>query len=180
VGYVHQKTIGGNPTQHMNAPFSVNVVDNIVRVTRPMPNTAPPLTYTSVWPFKGLVDRWQEVEFHVSHLLIWTGATDAGAGNADSPELNGFHIRGFHGVTPETDTTTHYFWTVATNPHPERADAVKVLVEQTASTFNEDKVVIEAQWRNQHRFPGHAQVDIHIDAGPNRARRIVAALTAND
>ncbi len=180
VGYVHQKTIGGNPTQHMNAPFSVNVVDNIVRVTRPMPNTAPPLTYTSVWPFKGLVDRWQEVEFHVSHLLIWTGATDAGAGNADSPELNGFHIRGFHGVTPETDTTTHYFWTVATNPHPERTDAVKVLVEQTASTFNEDKVVIEAQWRNQHRFPGYAQVDIHIDAGPNRARRIVAALTAND
>jgi vanillate O-demethylase monooxygenase subunit len=37
-------------------------------------------------------------------------------------------------------------------------------------------VVLEAQWRNQHRFTQRKQVDIHVDVGPNRARRIVREL----
>jgi len=168
--YVHKSTLASDTDAYARAEMEIVPSPDGVKFTRWMLNCIPPGIYSKAVSFKGRVDRWQEVEFHVSHLLIWTGATDAGAGNPDSPELNGFHIRGFHGVTPETDTSTHHFWTVATNPHPERSDAVKVLVEQTANTFNEDKVVIEAQWRNQHRFPAHPQVDIHIDAGRTTRR----------
>jgi vanillate O-demethylase monooxygenase subunit len=48
--------------------------------------------------------------------------------------------------------------------------------EQTALTFEEDKVVIEAQYANMQRFPGAAQIDIHVDVGPNRARRVIERL----
>ena len=50
-------------------------------------------------------------------------------------------MRGFHGVTPATETTTHYFWTLATNPHPERdaAEVTRLVLDQTAATFQEDK-----------------------------------------
>jgi phenylpropionate dioxygenase-like ring-hydroxylating dioxygenase large terminal subunit len=177
LGYVHVKTIGGNPALHMNARLSVGGSGELVRVVRLMPDSEPPPTYQAAWPFKGRVDRWQEVDFHVSHLRIWTGAMDAGSGRLDDPDRAGFHMRGFHGVTPETATTSHYFWTIATNPHPDRQDVTQLVVAQTAQTFEEDKVVIEAQWRNQRRFPERRQIDIHVDAGPNRARRVVAALS---
>jgi len=176
LGYVHLKTIGGNPKLHMNAKLEVSQDGEVVKVIRLMPASEPPPTYMAAWPFDGLIDRWQEVEFHVSHLLIWTGGMDTGTGRLDDPAREGFHMRGFHGVTPETDSSSHYFWSIATNPHPEKEDVTKLVVDQTAATFEEDKVVIEAQWRNQCRFPVRSQVDIHVDVGPNRARRVVERL----
>lgn len=177
LGYVHVKTIGGNPSVHMNAPIKVSQDGDVVKVVRLMPGSEPPPTYSAAWPFEGRIDRWQEVEFHVSHLLIWTGAMDAGSGSLDDPGREGFHMRGFHGVTPETDTSSHYFWTIATNPHPDKQDVTKLVVDQTAMTFEEDKVIIEAQWNNQLRTPPHRQLDIHVDVGPNRARRVIRELT---
>lgn len=178
VGYVHRKTIGGNPLQHMTAKFTTTVEGEVVRVVRPLPDTTPPPTYTAVWPFKGPVDRWQETEFHVSHIIIWTGAMEPGVCSLDAPERPGLHIRGFHGVTPETVTTSHYFWTVATNPHPDFPGAADKLIRDVSATFDEDKYIIEAQWQNQQRFAGEHKVDIHIDTGPNRARRIIDQLAA--
>lgn len=176
LGYVHVKTIGGNPDLHMNATLKVESEDEMVRVIRLMPESTPPPTYNAAWPFKGKIDRWQEVEFCMSHFRIWTGGMDSGSGSFDDPNRAGFHMRGFHGVTPETATTSHYFWTIATNPHPDKQDVTQLVVEQTAMTFMEDKVVIEAQWQNQLRFPTRLQVDIHVDVGPNRARRLIAGL----
>lgn len=178
LGYVHLKTIGGNPSLHMNAELRVEGKGTDVKVIRLMPDSEPPPTYKAAWPFKTEhVDRWQEIDFQVSHLLIWTGAMDVGSGSFDDPDRQGFHMRGFHGVTPETETTSHYFWTIATNPHPDKDDVTQLVVDQTALTFEEDKVVIEAQWRSQCRFPVRHQIDIHVDVGPNRARRVIERLS---
>jgi vanillate O-demethylase monooxygenase subunit len=179
LGYVHLKTIGGNARIHMNAKLTVEAEGDSVKVVRWMPNSVPPPTYTAAWPFKGNVDRWQEVDFQVSHLTIWTGAMDVGSDQLDNPLREGFHMRGFHGVTPETSTTSHYFWTVATNPHPEMDNVTRTVIEQSAATFDEDKVIIEAQFQNQQRFQGGTTVDIHVDVGPNRARRVIQRLLQN-
>mgnify|MGYP003501516897 CR=1 FL=1 len=66
---------------------------------------------------------------------------------------------------------------MAANSHPDRPDVSELVYQQTALTFEEDKVVIEAQYKNMLRFPGAPQIDIHVDAGPNRARRVVERLT---
>jgi vanillate O-demethylase monooxygenase subunit len=148
-----------------------------VRVLRHMPGSEPPPTYSAAYPFNGLIDRWQEIEFHVSHLLIWTGGTDAGQEPLDDPGRGGFHMRGFHGITPETADTAHYFWTMATNPRKDHELIKRTVIEQTAFTFEEDKLVIEAQYANMRRFGMPPTIDIHVDAGPNRARRIIDRLT---
>jgi vanillate O-demethylase monooxygenase subunit len=176
LGYVHLRTIGGNAKVHMNAAMTVQSDERCVRVIRYMRDSTPPPTYTAAYPFKGTIDRWQEIEFHITHLLIWTGAVDAGSESIESPNRGGFHMRGFHGVTPETETTSHYFWSMATNPVTD-AQAVKdKVIEQTKLTFDEDKVVIEAQYANMVRFGNRPTVDIHVDAGANRARRIIENL----
>jgi vanillate O-demethylase monooxygenase subunit len=176
LGYVHLRTIGGNATVHMNAELKVEAAGDQVRVLRHMRDSAPPPTYTGAWPFKGNIDRWQEVEFNVSHLLIWTGGADVGTADLDDPQRAGFHMRGFHAITPETETTAHYMWTMAANNHPDKPDMLDLVYEQTALTFHEDKEVIEAQYENMKRFPGAPQIDIHVDVGPNRARRIIDRL----
>ncbi|MFP6849660.1 MAG: aromatic ring-hydroxylating dioxygenase subunit alpha [Pseudomonas sp.] len=173
LGYVHLRTIGGNASIHMNAQMKVESTDNVVRVVRHMLNSTPPPTYTAAYPFKGNVDRWQEIEFHVSHLRIWTGAVDVNTEAVEDPERGGFHMRGFHGVTPETETTSHYFWTMATNPIRDPQTTLEKVIEQTVLTFDEDKVVIEAQYQNMCRFGGRPMVDIHVDVGANRARKII-------
>jgi phenylpropionate dioxygenase-like ring-hydroxylating dioxygenase large terminal subunit len=176
LGYVHLKTIGGNPSVHMNADLRVTQEGDSVKVVRLMPGSHPPPTYSQAWPFTGLIDRWQEIEFEVSHINIWTGAMEPGSGSYDDPDRDGFHMRGFHGVTPETEASSHYFWTIATNPHPDKDDVTKLVVDQTALTFDEDKIIIEEQWKNQQRFAVRSQIDIHVDVGPNRARRVIARL----
>jgi phenylpropionate dioxygenase-like ring-hydroxylating dioxygenase large terminal subunit len=176
LGYVHLRTIGGNAKVHMNAELRVEGSGDQVKVLRYMPDSPPPPTYTDAWPFKGNIDRWQEVEFHLSHFRIWTGGAELGTEDMADPNRGGFHMRGLHGVTPETDTTAHYFWTIAANHHPEKSDITDLVYEQTAMTFEEDKVVIEAQYNNMLRFPSAPQIDIHVDVGPNRARRIVDRL----
>ncbi|RZA29761.1 MAG: aromatic ring-hydroxylating dioxygenase subunit alpha [Lysobacteraceae bacterium] len=176
LGYVHLKTIGGNAAVHMNAQLKVEAAGDGVRVLRHMRDSAPPPTYLGAWPFQGHIDRWQEVDFRVSHLLIWTGGADVGTEDLDDPQRGGFHMRGFHAITPETDTTAHYMWTMASNRHPDRPDIAELVYQQTALTFYEDKEVIEAQYQNMLRFPGAPQVDIHVDVGPNRARRVIERL----
>lgn len=176
LGYVHLKTIGGNAAVHMNAQLKVEASGDQVRVLRHMPDSAPPPTYLGAWPFKGHIDRWQEVEFNVSHLLIWTGGADVGTEDLGNPQRGGFHMRGFHAITPETESTAHYMWTMASNQHPDKPDVSELVYQQTALTFYEDKEVIEAQYENQKRFPGAHQIDIHVDVGPNRARRVIERL----
>ena len=176
LGYVHLRTIGGNASIHMNAQVRVDSDERSVRVTRHLPDSVPPPTYTAAYPFKGNVDRWQEIEFCVSHLRIWTGAVDVGTDSLENPSRGGFHMRGFHGVTPETDTTSHYFWTIATNPQSNHDEVKAKVVDQTKMTFDEDKVVIEAQYRNMLDFGQLPMVDIHVDVGANRARRIIEQL----
>lgn len=176
LGYVHLRTIGGNASIHMNANMTVEGDDTTVRVVRQMPNSTPPPTYTAAYPFKGNVDRWQEIEFHVSHLRIWTGAVDVNSESVDDPNRGGFHMRGFHGVTPETETTSHYFWTMATNPLTDPQATLSKVIEQTILTFDEDKEVIEAQYLNMRRFGARPMVDIHVDVGANRARKIIEQL----
>lgn len=176
VGYVHTKTIGGNARVHMEAPTNVAADGEHVRVVRQMKSSQPPATYTAAWPFKGLIDRWQEIDFHVSHLQIFTGAVDAGSESIDNPGRGGFHMRGFHGITPETATTSHYFWTMAASSHPDQPDNLDTVHRQTADTFEEDREIIEAQWNNMQRFRQPPMVDIHVDAGANRARRVIALL----
>jgi vanillate O-demethylase monooxygenase subunit len=89
-------------------------------------------------------------------------------------------MRGFHGITPETEDTCHYFWSMASNKHPDMPENIDTVVEQTAYTFDEDRVVIEDQYRNIADFGDrNSWLDIHVDAGANRARRIVERLLAD-
>ena len=73
LGYVHVSTIGGNPSQHVEAKMDVERTPHGVRFTRWMLNSVPPPTYVKAVGFQGRIDRCQRFEFHRSRRRCCNG-----------------------------------------------------------------------------------------------------------
>ncbi|EQB14947.1 hypothetical protein RLDS_12310 [Sphingobium lactosutens DS20] len=172
--YIHPKTIGGNPELHFKTKTETTRLPNGVRVVRRMPSSTPPPTYVAARGFEGLVDRWQEIEFEPVLIRIHTGACDAGTGAYDGNRDHGFSMIGFHGITPETATTTHYFWSISTNA---LQNGIPDLVyQQTADTFREDQEVLELQQERINADPDRIMIDIASDVGARQAKQLIRRL----
>jgi len=172
--YIHPKTIGGNPELHFKTKTETTRLPNAVRVQRRMPASVPPPTYVDACGFTGLIDRWQEIEFEPVLIRIHTGACDAGTGAYEGKRDHGFSMKGFHGITPETDRTTHYFWSMATNILDNGVP--DVVFEQTAATFREDQEVLELQQVRMEAEPDRPLLDIASDTGGRAARQLIRRL----
>ena len=113
-----------------------------------------------------------------STVLQWTGATDAGSEYADPQRDFRFQFRLFHGLTPETETSCYYFWSVANGYRQNEPEATEQLYREIAPTFVEDKTMVEAQQARLDEFGEDGLVDIASDANRMHMRRMVERLIA--
>jgi vanillate O-demethylase monooxygenase subunit len=172
LGYVHRRTIGGNPSQHVDAKMETARTPTGVRFTRWMLNSPPPPTYVKAYGFKGRIDRWQEFEWVApSNVLQWTGAKDAGTGAYEGNTAGGFQFKVFHGLTPETATSCHYYFATANHWDPTNDAASDQFFRESRETFLEDKNVVEQQQARLSEFGEDWLVDIVSDATRIRMRR---------
>jgi vanillate O-demethylase monooxygenase subunit len=79
-------------------------------------------------------------------------------------------------ITPETETTSHYFWGQAHNFDVHNPKTTDMITEQIRMAFLEDVAVFEAQQRNLQLIPNPPQTDINADSGVIQARRILDRL----
>jgi phenylpropionate dioxygenase-like ring-hydroxylating dioxygenase large terminal subunit len=146
VGYIHTKTIGGNPALHVEAKTEVTQTDHGLRFVRWMLNSVPPPTYAKAVHFAGNVDRWQEFEFVApSHILQYSGAKDVGTGAYEGQRRGGIEVRLIHSLTPETETSCHYIWAVARGFKQDVPAITEGLFKDLCFAFAEDKEFVEAQ-----------------------------------
>ena len=147
LGYVHGSTIGGFPQSHVEAVLETTVTENGVKFLRWMMASPPPPSFVSVAGFQGKVDRWSDFEYVApASVLQWGGALDVGRGAKENRyQDGGVSLRLFHHATPETETSCHYFWSVANRNCPESTPAGKQFYADIANAFIEDKTMIEAQ-----------------------------------
>ncbi|WP_088954341.1 aromatic ring-hydroxylating dioxygenase subunit alpha [Variovorax sp. HW608] len=182
VAYIHANTIGGNPQAHFSADVSVQFDAEKVTLLRKMPNSVPPKTYVAAGGFKGNVDRWQMVEYQPGNgnvLRVNAGACDVGTGAYEGRRDNGFVLLNVHGVTPETETTTHYIWTICTNA-PRESGVPDALFDQFYETIREDERALEAQQRRINDMPDMRFVGIASDGAVNRARMLLDRLRESE
>jgi vanillate O-demethylase monooxygenase subunit len=147
-------------------------VGDTVTVHRWMPDSVPPPTYVRAVGFKGNIDRWMEIRFQPGVICIYTGANDAGRGIDETTYINTLGARIFDGITPETATSSHYFFSAAHNFRVGEPAVTTAFFAEILATFDEDKVVIEAQ--QTRAVAGRRQVGIQSDAGGVQARRVLA------
>jgi phenylpropionate dioxygenase-like ring-hydroxylating dioxygenase large terminal subunit len=177
LGYLHGRTIGGNPSQHVEAEMKTVRTPTGVKFTRWMRNSLPPPSYVKAAGFAGRIDRLQSFEFVApSTILQWTGATDAGSGR--DPDDFEFKFRLFHGLTPETETSCFYFWSAANGYRQNEPAATEQLYGEIAVAFLEDQAMVEAQQARLGEFGEGGLVDIASDATRMTMRRHVDRMIA--
>ena len=181
LGYLHAKTVGGNPLAHVNADMKTAHTATGLKFTRWMKNSVPPPSYVKAAGFQGRVDRWQEFEWVApSSVLQWTGAADAGTGTAEGNREGGFQFRLFHGLTPETETSCFYFWSCANGYRQNEPEATEQLYREIAPTFVEDKTMVEAQQARLSELGEQCLVNIVSDTNRVIMRRFIDRLIAQE
>jgi phenylpropionate dioxygenase-like ring-hydroxylating dioxygenase large terminal subunit len=181
LGYLHAKTVGGNPLTHVNAEMKTTNTPTGIKFTRWMRNSVPPPSYVKAAGFQGRVDRWQEFEWAApSSVLQWTGAADVGTGAYEGKREGGFQFRLFHGLTPETETSCFYFWSCANGYRQNEPEATEQLYREIAPTFVEDKAMVEAQQARLSELGEPGLVNIVSDTNRVIMRRFIDRLIAEE
>lgn len=176
LAYVHATTIG-NVALAEHAKVSIARAPNGVVVTRWIVDQEPPPTFKKIGGFTGHVDRWQVIDFTPpAFLRLDVGATPTGTGAPEGKRIGGIGMRNLNAITPETETTSHYFWGQAHDFDVKNPEMTNKIFEQIRTAFLEDVLVFSAQQRNLNLMPNAPQVDISADAGTIQARRILSRL----
>lgn len=177
--YLHPTSIG-QPEIEEVAPTS-HIADDSAVTSRFMHNImAPPFWRAAL---RGnnladdvLVDRWQICRFYPpSHVLIDVGVAHAGQGGfeADPQHKAGAIVIDF--ITPETETSTWYFWGMARNFSADNKELTQQITKNLSVVFKEDLEMLEAQQKNIERTQ-RPLLNLNIDGGGMYARRIIDRL----
>jgi phenylpropionate dioxygenase-like ring-hydroxylating dioxygenase large terminal subunit len=173
LAFVHETTIG-NAALVENAKVKVERSSNNVVVTRWIIDAPAPPTFVKAGGFTANVDRWQIIDFvPPAFLRLDVGCSPTGTGAPQGRREGGINMRNLNAVTPETETTSHYFWGQAHDWDVHNRATTDMLVDQITTAFLEDVAVFEAQQRNMTIVPGAPQIDINADNGLIQARRIL-------
>jgi len=182
VGFVHGTTIGGeDPSIHTEAKMEVVPGETGLRFTRWMLDSVPPPMFTKAFPFKGNVDRYQRFEFVApSHIVQHSGAKDIGTGAPEGDLEGGLALRILHTMTPETETSCWYFFSISNGFKQEDPTTTQFLFDQLTGTLTEDKITVEAQQQRLDELGEERLVDIVSDRARVHMRRTVEGLLARE
>jgi vanillate O-demethylase monooxygenase subunit len=180
LAFVHETTIG-NSALVENAAVKVQRTADNVLVTRWMIDTPPPPTFVKVGGFTGNVDRWQIIDYlPPSFLRLDVGGATTGTGAPEGRRGDGISMRNLNAITPETETTSHYFWGQCHDFDVKNPAMTEKIFDQINTAFLEDVAVFQNQQRMLNLRPNAQRVDITADAGAIQARRIIDRLYAEE
>lgn len=177
--YIHTRTIGNEEEETIaNFPLATSVgPDSRVRAHREMPGIEPPPFFAMLLDHTGRIDRWQTA----INVPPCYNMTDGGVYPVGTPRDKAFRFHVLHLLTPETESSTHYFWSLARNFRLDDDALTEGMRKGTNATFNEDAVVLEVQQRQIEKYGGAVpRVALALDEAPIRSRRALAALVQRE
>ena len=175
--YVHSTSIGQKEIDE--TPCETVVEGEEVITRRFMHNVEAPPFWRMALRANGLadevpVDRWQICRFTPpSHVMIEVGVAHAGKGGYDAAPEHKVYSVVVDFITPETDTTMHYFWGMARKFNPGDKALTAQIREGQGKIFAEDTEMLERQQRNLLLWPGRRLLKLNIDAGGVHARNVI-------
>lgn len=172
LGFVHETTIGGKGNSGLVKP-KVERFDWGLKITRQYTDDDIPPFIRGIAKFEGKTDRWQIYEWHVAGNILsmdsGNAPADTGAFDGDvSPLAVRFHS--YQALTPETETSTHYFWAQTHDFEIDKPEVSAAIADQVRMAFAEDKQIIEAQQVVLKNFPDAKMNPIGADAALNKVR----------
>ena len=177
--FVHATSIGNKHVAE--APMKTTHNGTTVTSTRWMLDVDAPPFWRAQLGKPGNVDRWQDIRFEAPCTIVLdVGVALAGTGAPEGDRSQGVNGRVLNTITPETENTCMYFWSLVRNYRLRDQALTTQLREANAKIFIEDQVVVEAQQREIDRNPDRALNNLNIDAGAAWARRVTNAMIAEE
>ena len=177
--FVHANSIGNKHVAE--APMTTTHSGLTVTSTRWMLDIDAPPFWRAQLGKPGNVDRWQIIRFEAPCTIVLdVGVAPAGTGAPHGDRSKGVNGRVLNTITPETNTTCMYFWSLVRNYNLHDQSLTTQLREANAKIFVEDQAVVEAQQRAINELPDHTLRTLNIDAGSMRARRIIDDMIASE
>jgi nitrite reductase/ring-hydroxylating ferredoxin subunit len=187
LAYVHIKNIGTAAVPDF--PIVTTRGENTVRMIRWILNSPPAPLYKHFGGFEDNIDRWQYAEAMVpSYNTVRVGCLPAGCGAkpGDHPDdysvanggrnAQGFEFWNLNAITPETDTTTWYFYAHSRNFAQDDPEMDEEFRRELRGAFQDDVDILAAQQANMdaHAHNPKDWIDINVD-GPGIALRKMVA-----
>lgn len=177
--YLHDGILGNKETVESDTPVEQD--GNDVIVSRFSPNATPPGMFTPFWPgHPARIDKFSRTRWMAPcYLTLFTGICDPGA-----PRETGTGYHGIHMLTPETERSTHYFftavrWGVKTGDDDNRVLREKVATLRRFAFEEQDGPVIELQQKVLDNATRQLDPTIlSVDVGPVRYKRVLEKLLA--
>ena len=169
VAFVHDGSIGTGAVTDF--PITTERGEDFVQMTRVVADSPPPPLYRDLGRFTGNVDRWQvAVSSLPAFNTVHAGCAPPGAGCAEAPLGERMEFFNLNAMTPETATTTHYFYAHTRSFRLDDAAVDEAFRKDFRAVFSEDIGIIDAQQVNMDRRPDGPSIDIGVD-GPGMAFR---------
>ena len=177
VSFVHRTTLGTDSVAEI--PQVATQDGHNVTVTRWILDQPAAPIYAKLGNFTGNVDRWQIMNFTPPSLIeAEMGSCVAHTGAPDGDRSQGIELRSYNLATPETAETSWYFWTHVRNFALGDQKITDMIRAGFIEAFSEDVAIIEAVQTGLNRYDDVTPVNLAIDAGPVRARRVIDGLVA--
>lgn len=181
LSFIHPTTLGTDKVAE--TPMKAERDGDLVRVTRWVMDSPPPMFFQKAGGFAAdeHIDRWQVIEFTPpAFVRLDIGGAKAGTGAEKGDRSQGFTMRNLNAITPETETTTHYFWAQAHDFRTDEPWITDLLYQNVHTAFLEDLDIIGAQQENIETRPDAPRVDINHDTGGLQARRVIERLVEEE
>ena len=124
------------------------------------------------------VDRWHQIRFEAPSTVVGdVGVAETGTGAPEGDRSQGVTGYFLAAITPETETSCHYFWNFVRDHHiddPEWTEALHTAhVNGESGVYEQDVEVLEAQQAAIERHSRMPFYHLNIDAGALWARRLI-------
>lgn len=180
--FLHPTTVGGSPDYAAVLP-KVERSERGVRLTKWVSNTSPP-PYSakySDYVDGAPVDRWMHYDFLVPGVLLMdSGMMPAGTGGQDGHRTDALAFRGCQALTPETDSSTHYFFAHAHNFLIDQPEVTSEIHAGIVHAFEEDREMITSQQQNLALDPTFKMVPLSVDGALSQFRWVVDQMTKKE
>ncbi len=182
LAWVHKDTLGGSEEYaFVSKPINIEKNERGYRLARWHMNIDPPPFHKKVIPEKtAKLDRRNTVNMYIPGIFYMeTLFAPAGQGAEKGVQVPGTReYRNVQFMTPETERTTHFFWTYLNNYEGEDSTISQSLLASLIEGFMEDKAIIEQQQKTLEQSPGFQMLAILADAPLAHFRRVMEKLLA--
>lgn len=168
VAFLHASSIGFDPKRLENDPLQVQIGERTVTTSRTFKNTLQAPAHKAWRELAEPIDRVQQAQWSAPSVVSVLVRNENGVEQVD--------LRADHLITPETDSSHHYFVALSRNFRVQDPGFTQALDRDTRRVHLEDVEIAEAQQEIRRWNGGAVDMALQADKAVNASHRILKRL----